>query len=259
MRTRYIFSNGSKWMSEAPRRMASSISLLTKRTMGASSMSSRLMFSPISSSVLPSSRPSSSMPSSSLMMGIWLSTCSSSVVTVRCSLSSSQTMASTIMPVWNLISSSACRLVGSDTPTNRRLPRRNSGSTRNLSSSLSLTTRMMSGSTVTASRSSSGTPNSADAAVAMSRADTPPERTNCETKPPASSRAAANAASTAACSATPSATSRWGRPLKALRAGADVAMFRLSFMSSGALQNAAGQRYARTVLRQGVITGRIVT
>ncbi len=40
-RMRYIFSYGSKWMSDAPRRMASSSSLLTKRTMGASSMSSR--------------------------------------------------------------------------------------------------------------------------------------------------------------------------------------------------------------------------
>jgi hypothetical protein len=42
-------------------------------------------------------------------------------------------------PVWNLISSMACRLVGSATPRNRRLPRLNSGSTRCLASSLSET------------------------------------------------------------------------------------------------------------------------
>ena len=43
-RTRNIFSYGSKCTSEAPRRIASSSTLLTKRTIGASSTSSRVTF-----------------------------------------------------------------------------------------------------------------------------------------------------------------------------------------------------------------------
>jgi hypothetical protein len=55
------------------------------------------------------------MPSSSLKAGIWLSACSMALSTAFCSLSSSTTTASMPMPVWNLISSMACRLVGSAT------------------------------------------------------------------------------------------------------------------------------------------------
>jgi hypothetical protein len=90
---------------------------------------------------------------------------------VFCSLSSSTTMASTLMPVANLISSIAPRMVGSDTATNSRLPRRNSGSTRCLASSLSPASLIVSRSIATASRSISGTPNSLAAAIAMSRAE----------------------------------------------------------------------------------------
>ena len=94
------------------------------------------------------SRVSRSTSSSSLRFGIAVSTCSIALSMAFCSLSSSTTMASTPRPVWNLISSIACRLVGSATPRNRRLPRLNSGSTRCLASSLSLTSLTVSRSTV---------------------------------------------------------------------------------------------------------------
>ena len=94
--------------------MASSSSLLTKRTMGASSMSSRETPAPSMSSSPPeTSRFSRSKPvSSSVSCGMAASACSMALSMAFCSLSSSTTMASMPRPVWNLISSMACRLVG---------------------------------------------------------------------------------------------------------------------------------------------------
>ncbi len=167
---RYVFSYGSKWMSEAPFLMASSSTLLTKRTIGASSTSSRPTVSFSRSSSPPVTSRFSRSRSSSASAGICVSTCSIALVPMRCSLSSSTTTASIDRPVWNLISSSACRLVGSETATNSRLPRLTSGSTRCLASSLSETSLTVSRSGWIASRSSSGTPNSCEAAMAISRA-----------------------------------------------------------------------------------------
>ncbi len=179
---RYDFSYGSKWMSEAPFLIASSSTLLTKRTIGASSTSSRPTVSlSRSSSPLVTSRFSRSM-SSSASAGICVSTCSIALLPIRCSLSSSTTTASIDRPVWNLISSSACRLVGSETATNRRLPRLTSGSTRCLASSLSETSLTVSMSGWIESRSSSGTPNSCEAAMAISRAFARLFATRCETR-----------------------------------------------------------------------------
>ena len=109
---RYVFSYGSKWMSEAPFLIASSSTLLTKRTIGASSTSSRPTASFSSSSSPPVTSRFSRSRSSSASAGICVSTCSIALLANFCSLSSSTTTASTDRPVWNLISSSACRLVG---------------------------------------------------------------------------------------------------------------------------------------------------
>ncbi len=128
--------------------MASSSTLLTKRTIGASSTSSRPTRRRTSSSPPETSSDSRSTPSSSPRLGIAVSTCSMALSSIFCSLSSSTTMASTPSPHWNLISSMACRLVGSATPMNRRLPRLNSGITRCLASNLSETARTASRSTV---------------------------------------------------------------------------------------------------------------
>ena len=57
-------------------------------------------------------------------------------------VSSSTRIGSTVRLVWNLISSRARVLVGSEMPTNRRLPRLNSGSTWCFCSSSSLTSLM---------------------------------------------------------------------------------------------------------------------
>ena len=179
---RYVFSYGSKWMSDAPFLMASSSTLFTKRTIGASSTSSRPTASLFSSSSPPVTSRFSRSRSSSASAGIWVSTCSIALLANFCSLSSSTTTASTDRPVWNLISSSACRLVGSETATNSRLPRLTSGSTRCLASSLSETSLTVSRSGWIASRSSSGTPNSCEAAMAISRASARPLATRCDTR-----------------------------------------------------------------------------
>src|SRR6185312_14097552 len=76
-------------MSEAPRRIASSITLLTNRTMGASSTSSRLTLSSISSSPPVTSSDSRSTSSSPTSGWICASTCSRALSGAFCSLSSS--------------------------------------------------------------------------------------------------------------------------------------------------------------------------
>src|SRR2546429_2224241 len=112
----------------------------------------------------------------------------------------------------------ACMFVGSATARNSRLPRRNTGSTRCLARSLSLTSRTASRSRLSASRSSSGTPNSLEAATAMSRAFATPLDTSWVTTLVLRSRAALRASSIAASSTTPSCTRRWGRPPRPPRA-----------------------------------------
>ena len=92
------------------------------------------------------------------------------LLTAVCSLSSSTTTNSMLIEVWKRISSSACRLVGSATARNSRLPRFINGNTRCFCRSLSLTARTASMSAATASRSRSGTPNSFEAEMAISRA-----------------------------------------------------------------------------------------
>ena len=103
--------------------------------------------------------------------------------TILASLSSSTTMGSTSMLVWNLISSSTCTLVGSDIATNRRVPRLYKPRTRR--SCVSLPGNRPSGmcSTSTAFKSSSGKPKVCDANCATSNADILRDRTSCDTKP----------------------------------------------------------------------------
>jgi hypothetical protein len=108
--------------------------------------------------------------SSSVRFGITASAWSIALSTAFCSLSSSTTTNSMLIEVWKRISSSACRLVGSATARNRRLPRFISGITRCFCSSLSLTEPNASMSGTIASMSSSGTPNSFEAEIAISRA-----------------------------------------------------------------------------------------
>src|SRR5712671_7594447 len=112
----------------------------------------------------------------------------------------------------------ACMFVGSATARNSRLPRRNTGSTRCLARSLSLTSRTASRSRVSASRSSSGTPNSFEAAIAMSRALAAPLDTSWVTTLALRSRAVLIASSIARSSTTPSCTRRWGSPPRPPRA-----------------------------------------
>ena len=143
---------------------------------------------------------------------------------MRCSLSSSTTTASIDRPVWNLISSSACRLVGSETATNSRLPRLTSGSTRCLASSLSETSLTVSRSGWMASRSSSGTPNSCEAAMAISRAFARPFATRCDTRLVLASLAAAIACCMDFSSSKPSWIRRSGRPCRAMRCALTAGM-----------------------------------
>ncbi len=176
--------------------------------MGASSASSRPIFSSSSSSPPVTSRASRSTSPSSVSADIWLSTCSIALSSAFWSLSSSTMIASIARLVWNLISSMACMFVGSATARNSRLPRRNTGRTRCLASSLSLTRRTVSRSRFSASRSNNGTPNSFEAATAMSRAFAAPLDTNWVTTLALRSRAALIASSMARSSTTPSCPRR---------------------------------------------------
>ena len=123
-RMRYIFSYGSKWMSEAPRRMASSSSLLTKRTIGR-------VFDVVAGDsrafdvVVAAGDVEVLEIEAGLVIGETAasaaSACSTALSMAFCSLSSSTTTASMPRPVWNLISSMACRLVGSATAEEQAL------------------------------------------------------------------------------------------------------------------------------------------
>src|SRR6266404_2613657 len=112
----------------------------------------------------------------------------------------------------------ACMFVGSATARNSRLPRRNTGRTRCLARSLSLTSRTVSRSRFSASRSNNGTPNSFEAATAMSRAFAAPLETNWVTTLALRSRAVLIASSIARSPTTPSCTRRWGSPPRPPRA-----------------------------------------
>ncbi len=168
-------------MSDALLRIASSMILLTKRTIGASSTSSREASESIASSPCETSRFSRSKSSSPpAMAGICVSTCSIAFCTARWSLSSSTTTASMARPVWNLISSTACRMVGSETPTCRRFPRLTSGSTRCFASSLSLTRRTV---------SRSGTPRRGPGSACRIPA---PRQSRCRARRPCRARRASS-------------------------------------------------------------------
>ena len=172
-------------MSDAPFLMASTMTLLTNRTMGASSMSEFAASPPAASSSPPvTSRFSRSKPSSSPRFDIDVSTASMARATRISSLSCSTTMASMRSVVWNLISSRACRFVGSQTARNKRLPRCKIGRIRCFSSSFSSTSLTTSKSRSTASRSSSGTPNSCAAAIAICRGSPMRLATRCGTRLP---------------------------------------------------------------------------
>ena len=121
--------------------MASRRILLTKRTMGASSTSSRPSASALGSSSPPETSRFSRSRSSSVKDGIAASAWSMAFVTAVCSLSSSTTTNSMLIEVWKRISSRACRLVGSATARKRRLPRFIRGRTRCFCRSFSLTAR----------------------------------------------------------------------------------------------------------------------
>ncbi len=164
-RTRKFCSYGSKWMSEAPRLIASTSTLLTNLTTGASSFDiASWPPSPPSSSIAPSSRFSrpSASSSPSTTVEVALNACS----IARSICCSSIRIGSMMWLDWNLISSSACRLVGSDTPTNRRLPRLNSGSALCLEIRSSRTRRSGICARSSAWMSNSGMPNSAEEASA---------------------------------------------------------------------------------------------
>ena len=89
------------------------------------------------------------------------------------SLSSSTTSGSTTRLVLNRTSSSACRLAGSDTATNRRLPRFASGSTRRDCDIFGSKNSFWNWSRSNDERSSSGTPNARDANTASCAARHP--------------------------------------------------------------------------------------
>ena len=162
--------------------MASSSTFCRYFTTGASSMS----VAPLSScfgapSPSASSRSiSMSSPTSSSSVSAALSLAFSSSLP---SLSSSTTTGSTTMLVWNLISSKAWALVGSDIATNSRVPRLYSPSTRR--SCINLPGNRPSGicSMSTALRSSNGKPKVCEANSATSGAFILRERMSCDTKP----------------------------------------------------------------------------
>ena len=151
-------------MSEAPRRIASTSTLLMNFTTGVSSFLLSMPPSlPGSSSPLETSRlsrpsASSRLPRASLDS---IHTC-----IVRLMVSSSIRMGSTSRLVWNLTSSSAAVLVGSAMPTNSRPPRLNSGSTWCFCSSSSLTSRIALWLGSMTAGSNSGMPNSIELAAA---------------------------------------------------------------------------------------------
>ena len=148
--------------------MASISILLTNRTTGVSSIAVVSSTSPppppVSSTASMSRSTSSSSPRSPMPSSSWLSRKFS---IKAASLFSSTSTSSVEMPVWNLISSRPVLLVGSDTATNNRLPRWNTGIAwfDRISFSSTRSFGMASGSRAVMSRS--GVPNSSDADVAI--------------------------------------------------------------------------------------------
>ncbi len=99
------------------------------------------------------------------------------------SLSSSTTTGSMTRLVLKRTSSSACRLAGSDTATNRRLPRLCSGSTRRVAAILGSTNSLLIWSRSKPVRSSSGAPKARDANTATCDAVIRLLTRICSTKP----------------------------------------------------------------------------
>ena len=211
-------------MSDAPRLIASSSTLLTNFTIGVSSalLVSTPPSSPISS--LPASRSRFSRPSSSPPIEASESAPARACSIRRSSWSSGTMIGSTEWLVLNLISSSARRLVGSDTPTNRRLPRLNSG--RALCAWMSFSSTSLTGAFLRSSAraSNSGMPNSLAAAAATTPADASPFCTRKLTRG-IFWRAAASAALRASSSPrAPSMTSRRAMPLRPVRVAGFICM-----------------------------------
>ena len=145
--------------------MASSSTLLTKRTIGVSSTSVSLGPAALGSS--PSEMSKSSKLSSPAKASMDADVRSSARSMALRSLSSSASTGSVLRPVLNLISSNAGRLVGSDKATYNLLPRLNKGRALCLRISVSFTRSTVSCSSWIVCKSNSGMPNSRDAVTAM--------------------------------------------------------------------------------------------
>ena len=143
------------------------MTLLTKRTIGVSSISPLASpASSFSSSTVWISR--FSRPSSNSSKPIRGTSCeSTNLLIASLSSRSSTSTASVLIPVWNLISSKARRLVGSETAIKRRLPRRYRGSVWWCCISLRSTRSFGIISILNEDRSNKGAPNSSEAASAM--------------------------------------------------------------------------------------------
>ena len=132
------------------------------------------------------------------------------------SLSSSTTIASIDIEVWNLTSSRTWLFEGSETAIARRLPRLRSGSTRR--SRISFRSTRSSGKTVTssASRSASGRPKTWEANSAMSTAVSLRLWISCSMNGAPAFRAWAVTSSATFSGSRPCWTRARARPLKAL-------------------------------------------
>ena len=155
-------------MSEAPCLMASRRTLFTKRTIGASS-TALVSVSSISLEVSSTISRSNSVLSPSWSISEFNEFCwSNSSVRSLARTRSSTTTASVLMPVANLISSSAAMFVGSARAMNKRLPRLKIGIVWCLLISAAETSLSGNELRSIADKSSKGTPNSADAISARS-------------------------------------------------------------------------------------------
>ena len=139
-RMRKCFSYGSKWMSDAPRldRVEHDLVDEADDRRVVDRRRSRCRRRPPRRRPMTSRFSRSKSPSSS-SDDIVVSTASMARLTRASSLSCSTTTGSMRSVVWNLISSSACRLVGSQTAMYSRLPRCRIGRMRCFSSSFSST------------------------------------------------------------------------------------------------------------------------
>ena len=198
-------------MSEAPLWIASSSTLFTNRTTGASSESTRVASG---SSVSPSSTPRLSSETSS-RPAMALSSALNALSIARASLSCSTSTGSMLSPVLNWNSSRAARLVGSATARNRLRPRWKIGSAPCLRISDSDTFWTGAWARSIARRSSSGIENSSHAALARTAALSRPRFTTRATNDSSSRTASRCACAAVSASIRPSSTSCRARPPRA--------------------------------------------